>query len=456
MKKNISGHDYGFGLKWDDLSSTKSKVEIQTILDENGCKFGVHKKIDSEKQQLGHTIDKSLSGCFSAAYVVSAILNEDDIVLIEKLDDDLYWICGILDGQIIGSTDTVVDGKNFIEEVDDLRSMMIDHEVEFKYYSDEDTSDYLMREVGISAIENKTFEDLINDAGDDIKLILKQAKIKSHKGISPLAIILLCITIFAIGSLFYISSSDSRKIDDSLFAKTESIIPLSKVIKSNKDVEKDALESAYAEEIRWLKDEFKKQNPVKLISAVTDKNISLPKYIAGWKIVNLKYNSDSPGMLAVEAERTLFGTPVTLREGLENYDGISLKKGGNTATIYYKLPDLKRDENIGNIISFIKKHDYKNAEMAHDSHYLGYIWSVDNYDTSVRKEPIKGIKDKKKRLNSQLKTIASSIKISGVGMSQLETSQLVFNKAKTTIIKSIEISRSGAQQWTIKGIIYER
>lgn len=469
MKRKFLEYNFGYEVKWQEIKSDKTQAAIHAILDENKAKHGVY---HAESGLFGFVDNKDLANTYSAAVVALNAITETKKpinAIIEKMPNGKYWILGMITSaadeddedqnddepnQLINGFDTIVDKQELIAEVDELVGIINEADFDFKYLADKETAKYIESEIGIAATEVGGFEDLLKDV-DNVKSILKDAKIKTYKGL-PIALIGIGIAVVGgLAVVMNISSGNKSSFDDPFANVAQDVVPMVKKSKSAKEVEKELLEAAYAEEIRWLTNDFKKQDSVKLVSALVKMHQQVPQFIAGWKITEFSFDAENPKLVIAKAKRTVFGTPVTLKEGASGYERINLI-GNNDAEIVYRLPDIKRDTAINDVINHIKQGKYKTIEMAHDSHYLGLAWDVYFVDTTTRKEKIQGIKDKKKSTASQLQTTAKGFIVKGRGVEQLQASQLMLSKANTTIIKKVTLDRINGVNWLIEGTVYER
>lgn len=462
MKRKILDINFGYEVKWQEVKSDKVNVAIHQILDENKAKCGIH---HADSGLFGYVEGKELANCYSAAVVaLNAITEQEKSInaVIEKMPSGRYWIVGMITdsdedepNQLINGFDSIVDEQDLIAEVDELVGILREYDFEFKYLADQETAELIESEIGIAAEEIGTLETLLKEL-ESVKVVLKDAKITNRKGVPAALIAVAAVVILAAGGMMTISGGSTDEFSDMPFSNEfEESLPMVKKSKTAKEVEKELLEAAYAEEIEWLRDDFKKQDSVKLINAIVEMHKTVPQYIAGWNITSFEYSSENPKAVIAKAKRTVFGTPITLKEGAENYERINLI-GSSEAEIIYKLPDIKKNVPINDVINYIKQGGYKTVEMAHDSHYLGLTWDVNFADTDTRREEIKGITDKKKATVSQLKTSAKGMIIQGKGVGQLETTQLMLNKATTTIVNTITLDRKNGVNWKIEGIVYER
>ncbi|EJG0331864.1 type 4b pilus protein PilO2, partial [Vibrio parahaemolyticus] len=147
-KAKINGVEFGFGLVWEDLNSQKTKAQIQSILDVNSCKFGVHKKDkdNPDEQQLGYTNLKELKGTLSAAYVLASISKE--ITVIERISEEDFWICGVNEGKIISTTDVVVAQHDLADHIENLKGTYSDIEIPFEITCSEEVAE-IISEMGV-------------------------------------------------------------------------------------------------------------------------------------------------------------------------------------------------------------------------------------------------------------------------------------------------------------------
>ncbi|EPP20482.1 hypothetical protein L910_1976 [Vibrio fluvialis PG41] len=453
-KAKINGVEFGFGLVWEDLNSQKTKAQIQSILDVNSCKFGVHKKDkdNPDEQQLGYTNLKELKGTLSAAYVLASISKE--ITVIEKISEEDFWICGVNEGKIISTTDVVVAQHDLADHIENLKGTYSDIEIPFEITCSEEVAE-IISEMGVevSVEEYESFESKLQEF-DLSKSFSKQARITSLKGVPVLGIVLGFVLVGA-GAVAYSLTSPQTVIAEAEW--TAPVIKEAKIsIKSQEDIVREIKAAAYAEEVKWLTEDFRQQDPVEVINSFIDIQRRVPMFIGGWEVQSISYERQKGNLITVELQRGPLGTPVTLRESLLNYHSVHIVDGGNKATISFDMHDIKRSERITDIVSYIRDHKYKDVEIIHDSHFMGYKWSVVKYDFSLRREPIAGIANPEEAKVALLKNEGKLINIVGNRPYKLAELNNVLERSRTTLIETLTMSRKDDSEWQVQLLTYTK
>ncbi|MEZ9709237.1 hypothetical protein AB4254_11210 [Vibrio breoganii] len=439
------------GLQWGNVPTVNTSKHIQTLIDETGHKFGLVKKDNPEQYQVGTTDDKSLSGAHSAAGVLAAL--EANIIIVQKVDKDLYWLCAIIDHELVVTTDVLLPAEDLLAEYYDLVATFNEDGIEFNYTADEESSELIASTQGEAAGTIAKFSELIL-SGDISKSTLKNNKIGQLKPIPIAAILLLStITIIVAGTL-YITQKEDNSAQIEQWVEPIRQLDNRPPRKSPEEIERELLEKAYEEEVVWLTSDFKAQDPKHLLESFIMVYQGLPEFIAGWQVTDIRFNSLKPTILEVDLNRTQFGTPITLLEELSGFDALHLRDGGNAATATYILPDIKREERLDDIVEYIKSSKYRDNSLAHDAHYLGLSWQVEHFDTTSRREPIEGIQSRNKKNVSQLQIPARTVRINDYGEASFVNAMLAIIRAKSGLVTNIRMSKSGNKQFNIETIIY--
>ncbi|MFS1429577.1 hypothetical protein LMH73_021255, partial [Vibrio splendidus] len=130
--------------------------------------------------------------------------------------------------------------------------------------------------------------------------------------------------------------------------------------------------------------------------------------------------------------------------------------GGNKAIVTFKMHDIKRHSKIENIVSYISDRQYKDNEIVHDAHFMGYQWSVANKDLSVRRNPIAGIPSKDEAAIALLQSEAKQIRILGSRPYKLANIIQILDRAETTLVDRLSISRKSGNDWDLTLVTYTR
>lgn len=452
-KLKINNVDFGFGLVWEDLDSNKTKAQIISILDENACKFGVHKKNTSE-QQLGYTNDKDLKGALSAAYVLSCI--EENITIIEQLDDDNFWVCGVNEGKVISTTDIIVSRSELAQCISDLIGTYTDIELEVELTCSELVAEVLTElDLGLNIVELQSLEDKLQSF-DLKKQVQKQARIISQKGVPVLGVALGLVILGAGAVAFSLTSQTNEYVEmENEWVTPEPSRPTLH-IKSQEEIIAEIKAQAYAEEVRWLTEDFINNDPVAVINSFIDLQKRIPMFIGGWEVEKIDYERAKGNFLSVHLNRGAIGTPVTLKDSLKTYRGVVITDGGNKAIVTFNMHDIKRHNKIDNVVTFIAESYYKDNEVIHDAHFMGYKWSVINKDLSQRRTPIAGIPNKDEAALALLKNEARQIRINGSRPYKLANVIQILDKAETTLVDQLTMNRSAGNEWDLILVTYTK
>lgn len=470
----IGDKQYCFGLQWEDIPQAKHRASIQSALDSHRAKFAAIRTIDASYldenkletdpyYQIGIAASKTGKGLYSAAAALTKIIDEikSDFnyeIVVSKIESKTYWIFAYYEGKILTIGDTVATIDSLYDEILNIATVMSDElSIEPRVWVANDipasVADRLQDELN-AVVAGQSISDIFTDNHESISTLPKDTKVKARKGMTPTSIGLVVFAVAVVGTVFYYTHADTSTINKELQKSSRPIVNMISK-KSAKQQQKEILESAYSEEVEWLKNDFTSQDARKLITGMVHTGMSYPQYLGGWSVDSFNWDITTPTEVNLELTKTFSGTPLTLQVALANeFKSIHLKQGGTAATLTLKLPDIKRDETIYDIIDYIKRWDYKDVQIAHDAQEMGVNWKLSNYDTSTRRKPIEGVKDKKLVTQAQLHTTASLLNLSGDTVTQLVMAELVLIRAKTTLVQQLIIDKK-TNNWKLKGIVYE-
>ncbi|MFK4132044.1 hypothetical protein ACI2KR_07075 [Pseudomonas luteola] len=451
----VDGYNFVAGMKWSQLSGTNLKAEVAANAQENGCKFGVIRKVDNDgviQMQLG-MLNSKLTKPWSAAGVLADL--HKNIVLIDRVKDG-YWICAIDAGLVLPGGDIIVkSGEEVEKRIDDILSLIGNTEkTQFAITAE------LSEELGIEGNFPSSFSDIVKGQA---KRYGSQNEIVGLKGV-PKSLILGGVFLILCGGLGYVimpSASDDAS-SEYLSDVPEITLPgnvkfstsemASGVMSTSASTEK-ILDQARQEEIIWLTDDFNANNSYEFIKNFVNAYSSVPSAVSGWTRKGADFDVSQADKINIVWEQA-YGTGLGLQRSLENKKtSVSISLDGKRGSSYHDIPTVAKSD-IGDVLTYIRQEKYKRLSLINDLDFAALSWTAEKHMDSARPVPIQGINDQNIAIQRQLKTNATDYKISGTGINNLIMLSNILSRAKTFITTRIVI-QSDNNMWVVYGALYE-
>ncbi len=447
-KFHLAGNEYALGLSWVEITGSKVASEAESISKDTNKEFGaIYTSKLSGLTQVGLTDDPDTKGAEAGAAVLLQVADESS-VLIEKLNNDKYWVCAISSGKIIIGGDKVLSLQDAQEHINELYSLYQEAEDEVFVYVSESTAAEFSFFFSEDKIVYADFASLIDDYESDEGKKLVKFKIKGFKGKPRSAYLFVAFVVLASGMLYQFMQPE-EVIEDYYEP-----LPISDAALRAEEEKREAiiLQNAYDEEVSWLQDDLSKKDPLYISRQILDFSAKLPQHIGGWSASSITYIDSMPEHLSVRWEKEEGGTTLTLKHSINA--NVSFNLSGPEAISQHAVikPSNRRYDDL---IKFIKDEKYKHIEIMHDVESLKYEWKMSNHVNGARVVPIQGIKDAQLAQTKQLNLVAKDFSISGLGLYSLSNIGFILEKAKTSKINEFTISLKDDYMWTINGVIYE-
>lgn len=438
------------GLQWlqvhgkDPLLDAKSKAKAGKT--PYGIIRGIDRGDDSSGFQVGMTSKKVKGSVYAGSAHLANI--HPSVIGIEKLDDDLYWICvadsgGVLPGYDVVSTDSEV--KMLLSELSaeyelDYMTMVMSEEVANKFGL-------------VSQIKTTPFELFISDEP------LEAIKIKSIVGV-PYTFYLggfIVLASLGMGGMWAHEKYEKKRELEEMIAiqqAAQAERERKKRESSKVDTEADILAQALEEEKQWLRDDFNRIRLAPLMQQIFLLNESLPYQFTGWKLEGLFFSNKLPNNIVSMwvNEDGLLGTLNALFDGSD--EGVSFSPDLKTARVGHSIS--LGLEGISDILDHIKTQGTHHQELYDILTSSGASVETRIKQEEARREPIARIADESLKTEPQL--IISqrhySIKVQSKESFMFLMQRL--DRVKNFMPELIHIEKSGADtQWTISGTLYE-
>lgn len=445
---------YAVGLTWSRLSGEKVSSELSALSKEMDLNFGLTRKLEEDDgvfiYQAGLSSDKSNKGLLPAAAVIADLV--DNVIFIQKLNDDSFWICCVIDSEVAPGGDEVVSKDDLTQKFYDLNELL---NGDVKYYADES-----LHELFAEDFKDIQLEDILDE--NDIDKPLKtfsHYKIRNLRGV-PLPAILLGAFIVVAGSGTYFMTQSSGPliidVDPASIQKMDKN-EIKKIIAEPKGpTEEEIFLEAKEEEIKWLKQELEDNNPYQIVSTIMEFQRDLPRSYYGWQAATIGYSNLNPEIIEVEWIRESMGTALTLKNSLKNIEDVVFALSGSSAISTHRIKNIPKRVFDDNVLKGISEDPYKNTQLMHDLESMNLIWTLDILESErPRREIIKGVKNKQKAKKKQLVNTGKHFLVKDDKLRSIYLFNEVFEKSKTSIINELKINLI-ENNWAIKGVLYEK
>lgn len=453
----LNNNKFVVGLKWSRLAGEKVGAELSALSKEAEMYFGFTRKLEEEEGQFVYqsalSSEKSVNGMISAAAVVADLV--ENIILIEKVDDEKYWICCVNDSEVVPGGDELIDFDLLTDKFHQLQSLI--GEEELRVCIHESASDLFS-----AKSEAIQFADILEE--NEIKKPLKDFshyKVKSLKGVPVAGVLFGAFALILGGGAFFMTQNSGPVIVDIEPIKLPEVQikkpdPTEKVDKKKIPTEAELFADAKNEEITWMKERFIKEDPHQIINAISDFTYGLPRFFAGWSSSQVVYDSKRPDIITVIWTRNDLGTALSLQNSIKNHIGINFSLDGQSARTTHEITGLQEKTVDEDLISSIQNDKYKTAEFMHDVESLNLNWSVELLSQDgPRRQKIVGIKNERDAFQKQLKLLGKYFTVRGGRLNSMYVFNDIFTKSKSSLIDKININLN-ENNWTVNGTLYEK
>jgi|GEM_PF-2841647 len=503
----LEGYEFIVGMRWQQIDGDlkRPKSEGVSIAKEQGMQYGFiksviskngegHEKIESSLHQVALCKNKGFVNFVSGAGFIADFIVNNDLLLIEKIRDDTYWVLFISSGEVVSDYDAILSHEDASRVVNDIYSKGVNFDT-VSIVADLDILDDLNCNIGIDQIdiedglagliriitgenelEQKENKKQVDDALKRNKIVqLYGLPIKLIIGLAGFSVI---SSIVYAGYNYYVSEQKRQDIIDH-FKNLELSLPSSEVFAPNEIVEfvqskteDEILAEAKREEVEWLEQKFSSRPPIFTMELFESIVKQIPVEVGGWTLENvaLDTTNNPPKTIAFSYKRnmgvnaTLYSIKNTLPYifPFQFTFSIDLKGDKVTALLPVKQPavfKLYNDDklfyrNIHHIEQVISKNPYDRYNFINDLQLSQLNWNLVPKNIGTRKIPIEGIKDKSLASQPQLHVRVSNIKVDGKGFDDYFKIKHIVNRSNTTLINRIEFNAADLS-WKLDGDFYE-
>lgn len=453
----LNENKFAVGLKWSRLPGEKVSAEMAALSKELDLTFGFTRKLleedgESYVYQAALSSEKATNGLVSAAAALADL--SENIILVEKINDEQYWICCINDSEVVPGGDELVGIDSVADKFLELESVVDSDEVRICVH--ESVADKISSESEPLQLFD-IFEE--NDINKPLKTF-SGYKIKSLKGIPVVGLLFGGFAVVLAGAAFMMTQSSGPVIVDVEPIKLPEV-KIQKPKEKKKEIKKEKTQAelfalAKVEEEGWLRDQLMNEDPYQIISAIAEFTYGLPKYFSGWSASQVIYDVKRSDVITVVWTRNDLGTSLTLQNSVQNHIGMSFSLDGQSARTTHEIVGIQERELPKDIVKSIQDDPYKTAEFMHDTESMSLSWELELLSNDTpRRQKIQGIKGERESMRKQLQLQGKYFTVRGGRLNSIYVFNDVFKKSKSSVIENININLS-ENNWTINGKLYEK
>jgi hypothetical protein len=447
--------DLTLGLLWTRVGAENQKKEIGEISTNLRSPFGVVRQ-SVDKTHIGLIDEEKANKTFSAAALVAEIVT--DCVLVEKVGDDRYWICCVMNGEVIPGSDEVSNSDRMSSKVDEFSDVPSFDGEEIIIYASEEVCD----EVGIKAHHHLSLEDILEEYGD-YKNKLPLAKIvRLNSNLKSILIGLGVLTVVGsgLGINYWL---DAREASRELAAYNLMLSKNSNIKKGPARISDEIiLSNAYDEELVIIDKKFNEQSlqyalPTYLeIMKTRVKNNEL----GGWIIndISLKFGASGKAIIRASWSSTGEGNHQSLIH-LIDADNHTISGDGRDAVTHYEFK--KNDVFFDNYYEkIIKDAEDIRVELIDELINIEVSFDIKGKTNGLRHKSIDRLSKEDVRFNQRVAVYTSrefSMKGEGLGLLEALNEVLSNEKYSHMILNKVitKINNDNVFSWSLSGVIYE-
>lgn len=445
----VGEKNFILGLQWHQIQGKDPLLAARAKARSSKLQHGVVRSIDVGDGVVTYQsgmVSKKNKGIF---YAAAAHLSDihPSVIGVERLEDDLFWICVADNGRVMPGYDSVASDSEVKMLFSELAS---EYELDFMVMvMDSSVADIL----GVSNYINKRPLQVLSEKEPDDSI-----KIRNIAGVSNSIYLGAAIAVAVMGfggySLYSKIQADKelqRMIDlqNADQAERDRLALLNKG-----DSEAEILRKAKEEEISWLKDEISQLGVYSSITQMMKVNSRLPRNYMGWELSDLIYSSEKRGE-AISIWNRDTGMASSLKALFANGAGsVSFSADLSSARVTHKLDIGTID--ISDVIKYIEDHGTNHQDFTDLLNATGVTYAPSILDTINRKKPIDGIEDPVLKKEAQLSLRKRSFIMTGKGDEELSLVMYRVNAIKNFAVKEIKFSNSdGITYWEVVGELNE-
>ncbi|WP_408601320.1 hypothetical protein [Pseudomonas sp. PLMAX] len=447
----VGGQRYIIGLEWNPLSGSDPLLAARTLAKARKSPLGLLRTINTGDGQVIHQAglaQKKVKGVILAGAAQLANISPS-MIAIDRLSEDLYWLCVTDNGRVLPGHDAVASDSEVRRLFNDLAE---DYQLDYmRLVMTEEVAQTLS--IG-RVVENISPLDLLETTppGDNLKL-------KNLVGVSNTTILGAIIGIMLVGGGGYWKYTDQirqREYEEQMAleameAEAAEKARLAGIKKGPTDDE--ILAKAREEEVGWLRDEFNQKNLINSLKHVYVLSSTMPIREEGWELQGISFNSENLRELRTAWKRD-GGNLKGIKDALAGKGNVFFSSDFKQANASHKIS--LGDRGIQDIEAFLKTRGMR-------QHTLVDIFLAENLEFGVtvttkteRKSTIEGLKDKNLESVPQLTVKKWLFAISGQDVDSYIKLMNILQQVDNMTPETIDVSRvDGAFVWKFTGTLQD-
>lgn len=455
---DVNGKRFVTSLEWIPLAGKDANLSAKVLSKSRGCKYGVVRTIVIEDgptaSQVGLFHQKLKGVFYSAAGQLANI--HSSVLGIEKLGEDLYWLCVADNGRVLPGYDVISSGPEIRKLLQVISPDVNPHYMKIIMESSV-ALELKLDDIDLDLLVNKSPLQELEEVTPDVNV-----KIKNLVGI-PSAVFLgaaMIVVIAAMGGFWKYSEIEKQRELEALMAqdrmdlnKIESQVTVEKVIVRG-PTDEELMRRARQEEITWLRDDFNSLGTLSALKQFYFMVQELPRHRAGWELATVRFDGTASDQISALWKRGGYGTPQSIRQSFGKDVGMSFTPDMVSARTSHKISLGSRG--IDDILGYIKRQGIGHQAFATDliNNSLEFTSSV--VQAGERKKPIEGLENKALATEPQLTMKMRKFEINGDNIDRFVVMMSVMQRANNYLPETIEINRAkGVVRWKLTGTLYE-
>lgn len=447
----VGGQRYIIGLEWNPLSGSDPLLAARTLAKARKSPLGLLRTINTGDGQVIHQAglaQKKVKGVILAGAAQLANISPS-MIAIDRLSDELYWLCVTDNGRVLPGHDAVASDSEVKRLFNDLAE---DYQLDYmRLVMTEEVAQTLS--IG-RVVENISPLELLETTppGDNLKL-------KNLVGVSNTTILGAIIGIMLVGGGGYWKYTDQirqREYEEQMAleameAEAAEKARLAGIKKGPTDDE--ILAKAREEEVGWLRDEFNQKSLINALKHVYVLGSTMATRQDGWELQGISFNSENVRELRTSWKRD-GGNLKGIKDALAGKGNVFFSPDFKQANASHKIS--LGDRGIQDIESFLKTRGMR-------QHTLVDIFLAENVEFGItvttkteRKSTIEGLKDKTLEGVPQLTVKKWLFAISGQDVDSYIKLMNILQQVDNMTPETIDVSRvDGAFVWKFTGTLQD-
>lgn len=466
VQAGFNGKTFALGLAWYHLPGERPLREARQQVRDIEAEVGIGVLRRAERQdeegsrvvyyQVGLSSDAADVGAYSAAATLAD--HFADVVVVEPLENGQYWICVIAGGEVLPGGDQLVGEEIVDDALTDLLGEL----------------GAALDRIFVCAPETLAENhDLESDFSDGFGALLEAQSIpvrRAHKvrkltGISWPAVGLVALLIAcSLGYFAYDQWQARQESSTESYGNLSVQLPDDTRVSVGDAVERadeegvsreDRLAAARQEEIQWLRNDLRSQDPASLYAEVRRFVQGFDRHRGGWVATDAVYDISDPDAVTISWEKASgMALARTLEDAVGEDTSVRFDLNGEQATSIHELGDFGMRE-IDDVLDYLENTDFDHLALMDALAGPELEWSISRGSLGDRPEPIEGIEGSLAE-QRQLRVPVFEFEADLEGSLDHAALQRLLQDAEPVILSRITADLEQQNNWIIYGDLYER